>query len=432
MNQSSRILFNKVRFLTLALCLVLIPLSPTALAQSDKAQKIDALMKPFVHANQFSGVVLASENGRVIYEKAFGLANADYKIPNAVNTRIGIASITKLFTSVILTRLIEQNKIAGADKLAKYIRDFPNGDKITIEMLARHRSGIPHRVMPPEMESVAFTSAEFVDKVKQAKLAFEPGTARLYSSGGYAVLARALEIASGKTYAQLLQENVFTPAGMTDSVDFDGEAVIERRAHDYYLSPNGLVNVPLKNYSFLVGAGSVYGTARDVYRFAEAVLDGKYGPGVKAAFQGQGPFNGSGSTNGHRSYFEMARDKKFGFVIVSNNAGVFDLISRGVKEILEGKEPTVKSFTIPTLIPNPNKNLEEFLGHYKRADGGETDVVLKGGFLYSSDIKLYPIKPDCFFEYRFFGEACFIRDEAAKINEIKWKGIGFDLTWMKQ
>jgi len=432
MNQTSRIPFNKVRFLTLASSLVLIAISQPVFGQTSKSQKIDALMKPFVQANQFSGVVLASENGKVIYEKAFGLANADYKIPNEVNTRIGIASITKLMTSVILTRLIEQNKIAAADKLAKYLPDFPNGDKITIEMLAKHRSGIPHRVMPPEMESVAFTSAEFVDKAKQAKLAFEPGTARLYSSAGYAVLARALEIASGKTYAQLLQENVFTPAGMTDSVDFDGEAVIERRAHDYYLSPNGLVNVPLKNYSFLVGAGSVYGTARDIYRFAEAVLDGKYGSGVKAAFQGQGPFNGSGSTNGHRSYFEMARDKKFGFVIVSNNAGVFDLISRGVKEILEGKEPTVKSFTIPTLIPNPNKNLEEFLGHYKRADGGETDVILKGGFLYSSDIKLYPIKPDCFFEYRFFGEACFIRDEAAKIKEIKWKGIGFDLTWMKQ
>ena len=60
---------------------------------------------------------------------------------------------------------------------------------------------------------------------------------------------------------------------MTDSVDFEGDVVIERRAQDYYLSPNGLVNVPVKNYSFLVGAGSVYSTAHDVYRFAEAVLD---------------------------------------------------------------------------------------------------------------------------------------------------------------
>jgi CubicO group peptidase (beta-lactamase class C family) len=423
---------NKSRYLIFASCLILSVFSQTSFAQADKAKKLDELITSFAKANQFSGVVLASENGKVIYEKAFGVANADYKIPNQLNTRIGIASITKHMTSVILSRLVESNKISLADKLNKYIADFPNGDKITIEMLARHRSGIPHRVMPSEAESLAYTSAEFVEKVKLAKLAFEPGSGRLYSSAGYAVLARVLEIVSGKPYSQLLQEYVFTPAGMTDSVDFDGELVIERRAQDYYLSPNGLVNVPLKNYSFLVGAGSVYGTARDVYKFGEAVLDGKYGEGVKTGLLGQTTFSGSGSTNGHRSYFEIARDKKYGFVILSNQAGVFDIISQGTLEILQGNEVTVKSFTVPKIIPNPNKNLPEFLGRYKRSDGSETDIILKGDSLYSSDIKLYPTKPDCFFEYRFSGDVCFIRDESAKIKEIKWRGYNFDLTWVKQ
>lgn len=423
---------SKTRSIIFALSLVFSTSSQTGFAQSDKAKKIDEFITPFATANQFSGVVLASENGKVFYEKAFGLANADYKIPNQLNTRIGIASITKYMTSVILNRLIESNKVALADKLNKYIPDFPSGDKITIEMLARHRSGIPHRVMPPEAESLPYTSAEFVEKVKQAKLAFEPGSSRLYSSAGYSVLARVLEIASGKTYSDLLDEYVFKPAGMTDSLDFDGEMVMERRAQDYYLSPNGLVNVPLKNYSFLVGAGSVYGTARDVYKFGEAVLDGKYGEGVKTSIVGQTTINGSGSTNGHRSYFEIARDKKYGYVILSNSAGAFDVVSQGLLEILQGKEPTVKTLTIPKIVPNPNKNLAEFLGHYKRSDGGATDVVLRNGFLYSADIKLYPTKVDCFFEYRFFGEACFIRDDAAKIKEIKWKGHNFDLTWVKQ
>lgn len=414
-----------------ALCLVLLLLTRTGFAQSDPAKKIDAFMKPFVEGQGFSGQVLAVKNGKVIYEKAFGLANADYGIPNRIDTRIGIASITKYMTNVILNRLRESNKIALTDKLDKYIPDFPNGNKITIEMLARHRSGIPHRVMPPEAESISYTSAEFVEKVKLAKLAFEPGSDRLYSSAGYAVLARTLEIASGKTYAELLDEYVFKPAGMTDSVNFEGDQVIERRAQDYYLSPDGLMNVPLKNYSFLVGAGSVFSTARDTYKFAAAVMDGKFGEGPKALI-GEKTFSGSGSTNGHRSYFEIARDQKYGYVIVANSAGAFDLVSQGLTEILQGKEPTVKSFVIPKIDFNQNKNLSDYLGHYKRADGVETDLVMRNGALFASDIRLYPTKPDCFFEYRFFGEACFTRDETGKMKEIKWKGSNFDLTWVRQ
>ena len=189
---------NKTKAIIFLLCICFF--AQTALAQPSKAKQIDAYITPFAKANQFSGVVLASENGKVIYEKAFGLANADFKIPNQLNTRIGIASITKLMTVVILNRLVEEKKIAPEDKLSKYIPDFPNGEKITIQLLRSHRSGIMHRVMPPEQETVPYTSAEFVEKVKQSKLAFEPGAQRLYSSGGYAVLARTLEIASGRPY----------------------------------------------------------------------------------------------------------------------------------------------------------------------------------------------------------------------------------------
>ena len=74
MNKTKHIIFVSFRILS--------SFTQTGFAQSDKARKIDEFITPFSTANQFSGVVLASENGKVFYEKAFGLANADYKIPN--------------------------------------------------------------------------------------------------------------------------------------------------------------------------------------------------------------------------------------------------------------------------------------------------------------------------------------------------------------
>ncbi len=401
-------------------------------AQSNKAKTIDGFIAPLARAEQFSGVVIASENGKVIYEKAFGLANADFRIPNAKNTRIGIASITKPMTSVILFRLVGEKKIELGDSLAKYIPDFPSGDKITIQMLLQHRSGILHRVMPPELETVPYSSAEMVEKVKQSKLAFEPGSRRLYSSGGYAVLARVLEIASGMSYGELLDRYVFKPAGMADSLDFDGRRIMERRAQDYLLNETGYENAALKDYSFLVGAGSVFSTAADVHRFGLAVVDGKYGENVKASHVVNGLFSASGSTNGHRAYVEFKGDRSYGFAVLSNLAcGSVDLVQVGVKQILEGKEPPPGKLTVPKFDPSANPNLEQFTGKYRSQDGSDIEIVLRNGSLFSSDIRLYSIRPDCFFDFRFFGEACFVR-EAGKIKEIKWKGATFDLTWARQ
>lgn len=420
------------RFPIAAIGLLLL-ISQASLGQVSKAERIDRLVRGLSDEGYFAGVVLASENGEVIYEKAFGMANADFRIPNKPDTRIGIASITKPMTAVVLARLIEAKRLSLTDKLSKFIPDFPRGDEITIEMLARHRSGVPHRVMPPEMEAVSYTSAEMVDKIKQAKLDFEPGSRRGYSSGGFTVLTRALEIASGKSYSDLLKEYVFGPAGMKDSVDFRGEPIMERRAQDYLLSSEGLINAPLKDYSFLIGAGSVFSTARDVYRFGEALIDGRYGELIKTELLSEGVFDASGRTNGHRAYVEIANDKKYGFVVLSNlSTGAFDIITEGIGQILKGEELSHNDFKVPKIIPNPNKDLPDFAGVYAREDGGAFNIVLRDGYLYSANIQLLPTKPDCFFEYSFFAEVCFGRDEAGKVKTLVWKGFGFELKGEKQ
>jgi CubicO group peptidase (beta-lactamase class C family) len=404
-----------------------------AFSQSATAKKIDELIQPIAQKGLFSGVVVASQNGTILYEKAFGMANAELKVANTTGSRIGVASITKPMTAIILARLIEEQKLGLDDKLTKFIPDFPNGDKITVGMLSQHRAGIPHRVMPDLEETRPYTSAEMVEKIKAAKLLFEPGTQRTYSSGGYTLLARVLEIASGKSFVQLLQKYVLEPARMTDTVDWNGPAIIERRTADYLCDERGYMNAAVKDYSFLVGAGSVVSTGADIHRFGTAIADGKYGDGIKTTFSRNGVISGSGSTNGHRSYFEIKEDKSYGFVILSNMAcGSIDFIQSGVIQILQGKEPTSKTLTVPKLLPDPANDLTEFTGRYKRADGQEITLVIKDGFLYSSDIKLHPVKPDCFFEFKFFGNACFSRDATRKVSGLRWTGLTFELEWTRQ
>ena len=401
--------------------------------QSIKPQEIDKLVSPFVDRNYFSGIVLVESGGKVVYEKAFGMANVELGVPLRTESRVGIASITKPMTDIILARLVEEKKIAPTDTVSKFIPDFPNGDKITVSMLASHRAGIPHRVMPPEQEAVPHSSSDMAEWIAKAKLDFEPGSKRSYSSAGYALLARLLELASGKSYSQLLEEFVFAPAGMKDSVDFQGEPIMKNRAQDYLLRPQGPVNAALKDYSFLIGGGSVFGTAGDLYKFSRAVLDGRYGESVKKELVSDGEFSASGRTNGHRAYVEFYDGKGSGFVVLSNiSSGAFDRIASGLSDLLKGKTPSA-AFVFPTLAEPGKRDLSEYAGDYPREDGGTFNIIAKDDALYSGDIAVYPTtKKDCFFDFSFFGDVCFGRGPDGKVNSIVWKGEGFELKGKKQ
>lgn len=398
------------------------------------ASSIDSYVNAFAKAGQFSGILLAARDGKIIYEKAFGLAVAEFNIPNRPDTRIGIASITKSMTVAILIRLLEEQKLSLQDTVGIYIPDFPRGDKITVEMLARHRSGISHRVMSSEWEAVPHTSAEMVEKIRKAKLEFEPGTRELYSSGGYALLARIMEIAAGKPYAALLQEYVFNPCGMTESLDFQSETIMERRAQEYLLDASGMISAPLKDYAFLVGAGSVYSTARDVYRFGESVVKGTLGDSVRANLMRNKVLRSTGSTNAHRATLKIDTEQNYGYVVLSNLAsGAFDLIVSNVEAILQGREPEDPAVASPSIIQVSDEVLAEYVGRYQRAGGNGSGftAVLRNNSIYAGDIKLHPVRPDCFFEYKYFGEVCFVRDGAGTVQSLNWIGPGFTLAWKR-
>ena len=87
----------------------------------------------------------------------------------------------------------------------------------------------------------------------------------------------------------------------------------------------------------------------------------------------------------------------------------------------------------PKIIPNPNKDLTEFLGRYDRqGGGGSVEMIIKNNLLYAGDIKLNPTGVDKFFEFKFFGDVTFVRDASGKIKHVEWASPGVKSIWVRQ
>src|SRR5580704_11048813 len=142
-------------------------------------EKIDTLLAAFEHREAFSGSVLVAREGRVIFEKGYGLKNKKQNIRNDSNTIFQIGSITKQFTSAIILQLAEKTQLSLQDKLSKYIPDYPNGDQITIEHLLTHTSGVYNYTNDGAfMKNSAYTPIRrdsLIALFKNKPLDFQPG-----------------------------------------------------------------------------------------------------------------------------------------------------------------------------------------------------------------------------------------------------------------
>ncbi|HJW93189.1 MAG TPA: serine hydrolase domain-containing protein [Thermoanaerobaculia bacterium] len=256
---------------------VILALALPLFAADDLAKKIDAYVAPYVHENTFSGVVLIGKGDDIVFAKPYGMANYEFNVPLAVDTRFPIASITKMFTSAILARLEEENRLSPNDLLAKWVPDFPSADKITVQHLANHKSGIRD---PQDLRRIIranMTTAEVVDVLKKKPLGSAPGEKYSYTTANYAVLAHIIERVTGRTYAEVIRDYVYTPAGMKDSGELSTTSVVPRLTTGYMANPfgPGMSVCGPEDTSWKTGGGSSYSTARDLQRFMRAFYGGK-------------------------------------------------------------------------------------------------------------------------------------------------------------
>jgi CubicO group peptidase (beta-lactamase class C family) len=269
------------RKLHLALGLLSIFTLQISVMAQDKVRQIDDLMSQYHKYQQFNGTALVADHGKVIYKKGFGPANMEWNIPNETDTKFRLGSITKQFTATLILQLVEQGKIKLDGKVSDYLPDYrkDTGARMTIHQLLSHTSGVPNYTTQPgffaNVSRNPFKVDDFVKQYASGDLEFEPGAKFNYSNSGYFLLGDIIEKVTGKSYEQVLKENILDPVGMKNTGYDHYGTVLSKRAAGYIRTPNGYENAPYLDMTIPYAAGSLYSTVEDLFLWDQSLYGEK-------------------------------------------------------------------------------------------------------------------------------------------------------------
>lgn len=326
--------------------------------------RIDSVMQLYVSKKEFEGVVLVAKEGKPVYRNAFGLANREWSIPNAITTKFRIGSITKPFTSVLVFQAIEKGLLRLDGKVTDYLPAYPKkaGAEISIGQLLSHTSGLIDFGEVKDLEwnnERLFHSQEMMlSHFKDRSLVFSPGTDFHYSNFGYYLLKVILENVSHESYDSLLKKNILIPSGMENTSTAENKTILEDRASGYYLKNSVYLNAPPFDQSVVRGFGDIISTAADLLAFDQALYTDKlltkkskvlmytpslpeknnYAYGWYVKLPGKpGPnfVRHSGSINGFSTVLVRLIDDNWTIILLANRHGIQTIaISDAIKAVV--------------------------------------------------------------------------------------------------
>jgi CubicO group peptidase (beta-lactamase class C family) len=411
---------------------------------ADLKKEFDRYLTAASDVWKFQGTVLVAKEGKVIFEKGYGMANIELGVLNTPQMKFQIGSITKQFTATAIMQLAEKGLLDVNDPITKHLSDYPKetGDKITIHNLLSHTSGIPNYTnMPEAMKNMALEVSveDLMGTFKNEPLDFEPGEKYVYSNSNYVVLGAIIEKISGKTYEDYLQENIFKPLGMNSSGYDHRDRIMKNRAAGYSQNEAGeLMNAEFVHMSAPYAAGALYSTVEDMLIWDQALygekilkknslekiftpVKGNYGYGwVIDEVYGRKHIWHNGGIFGFVTNFGRWVDDKICVVVFSNNDAVpIDGIALELGAIALGEPyelPVVK-----TPIKIDPATFADYEGVYQIDEGDYRFITADDTALYSqrSGSMVLRIQPEAkdifFFDYDHMTTIKFVRDESGKV-----------------
>jgi D-alanyl-D-alanine carboxypeptidase len=251
---------------------------PAAALSAETLKKIDtAVTEALKKTGAPSASIAIVQDGRTVYQRAYGDARLEPRLPAEPGMRYAIGSISKQFTASAILLLQQDGKLSLDDKVAKYLPGLTRANDVTIRQLLSHTSGYqdywPQDYMFPLMIEPV-TPEGIMDRWARKPLDYEPGTKWEYSNTGYVIAGRIVEKESGKPLFQFLHERIFTPLHMTTVRDFDRQPLAAGTVSGYMsyaLGPPRLAAA--SGAGWLFGAGQLAMTADDLARWDISIMN---------------------------------------------------------------------------------------------------------------------------------------------------------------
>ena len=250
----------------------------------DKTGEIDKIFA-WVKPDMPGCVAAASQGGKLVVNRAYGLADLERNVPLTTESLLDAGSIRKQFVAAAILLLVEDGRLSLSDDARKYIpqlHDF--GHPITIDHLLTHTSGI--RDWVPLLNWAAGDPDAMSMILRQRTLNFVPGTEWSYSNSGYVLLPEIVTRTSGMKFSEFLHRRVLDPLGMKHSryID-DPDVVIRNRALAYEPQPGGVWRADMRLGNERGGGGALFTTASDLVIWNDALGSGRLGKFVTGKIQ---------------------------------------------------------------------------------------------------------------------------------------------------
>src|SRR5580700_334831 len=392
--------------------------SQTAATQAERpSEQVDKLFEKMDRTISPGCAVAAMRDGKILYQRGYGMADLDHNVPITAETVFHVASMSKQFTAAAIVMLAQERKLSLDDEVRKYVPELPDfGAPVTLRQLVYHTSGLRDQWELLGLAGWRYSLDLITDDdvlsimSRQKDLNFPPGSKHMYSNTGYTLLAQVVKRVSGQSFREFTTSRIFQPLGMRNTHFRDDHAeIVKNMALGYVRAKDGF-RLSVTNFD-TVGATSLLTTVEDLALWDENFYNprvggpemirqmlerGKLSDGEQLDYafglvigkhRGLATVDHAGGDAGYRSDMIRFPDQHFTAVCLCNRADSNPSeLTLQVAEIYLAKEMTaadkVGAGSGKTVQLAPEK-LAAKVGTYIKAEGGQTlSITLKDDKLH--------------------------------------------------